>query len=52
MTAGSTAVYLPLPDIPLPPSGECEFYLENKTNATLMSGYSFKVTPKTRMPTP
>jgi hypothetical protein len=48
-TAASTA-YIPMPDVPL--AAECEFYIENKTNATMVSGYTVKFTPKTVAPAP
>jgi hypothetical protein len=49
-TAGSISCALFLPDVPL--SDQYEFYLENKTNAILLSGYVVKVRPKTFTPAP
>lgn len=49
-TAGSTSCVLFLPDVPL--SDQYELYVENKTNAILLSGYVVKVRPKTFAPAP
>jgi hypothetical protein len=50
-TAASSG-YFPLKDIPL--SGDCQFFTENKTNATIIgtggSTYVLKITPKTYAP--
>lgn len=52
-TAASSG-YFPLKDIPV--SGDCEFFIENKTNATGLgtggSPYTLKITPKTYAPAP
>lgn len=52
-TAASSG-YFPLKDIPV--SGDCEFFIENKTNATIIgtggSTYVMKLTPKTLAPAP
>jgi hypothetical protein len=34
-----------IPDVPL--TDQCEFYVENVTNATILAGWTLKVTPKT-----
>ena len=34
-----------LPDIPL--TDQCEFYIENATNTSILAGWTLKVTPKT-----
>jgi len=46
----TSSVYVPLPDVPL--TADCEFYVENRTNATIVSGYTVKFTPKTVTPAP
>ena len=43
----ASAVY-PIPNVPL--SAECSFYIENKSNTTLMAGWTLKATPKTFVP--
>jgi len=48
-TATSTA-YLALTDIPL--TLDCEFYIENKTNATIVQPFTLKLKPKTFVPSP
>lgn len=47
-TAGSQQAVIQLTNIPL--TEDCEFYIENRTNATLLSGYTIKITPKTYAP--
>lgn len=42
--------YFPCPDVPL--SSACEFYVENRTNATIKSTFTVKITPKTYAPAP
>lgn len=42
--------YFALPDVDVPLTKECEFYIENRTNATMISGYTLKLTPKTQYP--
>jgi len=44
----ASAGYFALPDVPL--YAQCEFYIENKTNASIVSGYTVKLTPKTQKP--
>lgn len=44
--ASAYSQYLQLNDVPLP-TGDCEFYIENGTNATILAGWTLKVTPKT-----
>jgi hypothetical protein len=34
-------------DVPLPATGKCEFYLENKLNVAMAAGWLLKVIPKT-----
>lgn len=50
-TAASSG-YFPLKDIPI--SGDCQFFIEDKTNATIIgtggSTYVLKITPKTYAP--
>lgn len=41
--------YFSLPDIPLPAGADCEFYIQNLTNATI-TGFTLKLTPKTYTP--
>jgi hypothetical protein len=51
-TAASSG-YFPLNDVPL--SAQCEFYIEDATNATILgtaSSYTVKLTPKTYGPAP
>jgi len=48
-TAASSG-YFACPDVPL--SSAFQFYIENKTNATIISTYTVKVTPKTYAPAP
>lgn len=48
-TAASSGYFF-CPDVPL--AGDCEFYLENKTNASIVSGFTVKITPKTYAPAP
>lgn len=44
----TSAGYFAMPDVPL--AEQCEFYIENKTNATIISGYTVKLRPKTQKP--
>lgn len=44
-TSNSHVQYLQLTDVPL--SDNCEFYIENGTNATILAGWTLKVLPKT-----
>lgn len=49
ITVTSTSAYsqyLVANDVALP-AGSCEFYIENLTNATILAGWTLKVTPKT-----
>lgn len=48
-TAASSGYFF-CPDVPL--AGDCEFYLENKTNATIDAGFTVKIKPKTYTPAP
>lgn len=49
-SVGSVSMALFLPDVPL--GDQFEFYLEDKTNASLLAGYVVKVRPKTFAPAP
>lgn len=44
----SSSGYFSCPDIPL--AQDCEFYIENKTNATITSTWTLKMKPKTFTP--
>lgn len=50
-TAASTAILF-FPDVQLSAQSDCEFYLENRTNASIVSGFSVKIYPKTYAPAP
>ncbi len=50
-TAASTAILM-FADVPLPAQSDCEFYMENKTNASIVAGFSVKIYPKTYAPAP
>ena len=47
-TSASTKAYYPLPNLPL--SADCDFYIENKADQELSSGWDLKATPKTFVP--
>lgn len=51
-STAATSYYLTLPNIQLPAGSDCEFYVENKTNSTIPSGFTLKITPKTYAPAP
>ena len=46
-TAASTTYTqsMMIPDVPL--TDQCEFYVENLTNTTILAGWTLKITPKT-----
>lgn len=46
-TAASSGYFF-IPNIPL--AGDCEFYLQNNTNASIPAGFTLKITPKTYTP--
>ena len=39
--------YMNIVDVPLPGNTDCEFYVENLTNTTILAGWTLKVLPKT-----
>lgn len=45
VTSNSHTLYMQLNDVPL--ADECEFYIENATNAPILAGWTLKVVPKT-----
>jgi hypothetical protein len=45
-TTASTTQALQLTDVPLPGSGDCEFYIENALGVNIPIGWVLKVTPK------
>jgi hypothetical protein len=45
-TTASTTHNVQLTDIPLPGSGDCEFYIENGLGVNIPVGWTLKVTPK------
>lgn len=48
-TAASSGYFF-IPNVPL--AGDCEFYLQNNTNASISAGFTVKITPKTYAPAP
>lgn len=50
-TAASTCIIF-MPDVPLSAQSDCEFYLENRTNANVVTGFTVKIYPKTFAPAP
>jgi hypothetical protein len=46
-TTVSTTHYSQITDVPLPGSGDCEFYIENALGVNIPAGWTLKITPKT-----
>jgi len=46
-TSNSHSSYMQIVDVPLPGNCECEFYIENGTNTSILAGWTLKVLPKT-----
>ena len=46
-TSNSHSSYMQVTDVPLPGNAQCEFYIENGTNTSILAGWTLKVTPKT-----
>ena len=44
-SANTSIQYMQLTDVPL--ADQCEFYIENATNAAILAGWTLKVLPKT-----
>ena len=47
VTSNSHSSAMQVTDVPLPGNCECEFYIENGTNASILAGWTLKVIPKT-----
>jgi hypothetical protein len=47
VTSNSHSLYMQVNDVPLPGNCQCEFYIENGTNASVLAGWTLKVIPKT-----
>jgi hypothetical protein len=47
VTSNSHSSAMQVTDVPLPGNCQCEFYIENGTNANILAGWTLKVLPKT-----
>lgn len=47
VTSNSHSLAMQITDVPLPGNCQCEFYVENGTNAAILAGWTLKVIPKT-----
>ena len=47
VTSNSHSSAMQIVDVPLPGNCQCEFYIENATNASILAGWTLKVLPKT-----
>lgn len=46
VTASTTNLYLPLIGGPVALTSNCAFFIENRTNGSILAGWTLKVTPK------
>lgn len=47
VTSNSHSSAMQITDVPLPGNCQCEFFVENGTNAAILAGWTLKVIPKT-----